>query len=180
MVPTGAGATVFVLGEVKIPGVLPLQEGATTSQAIALAGGFTPKAAESKVKVTRRLPTGEEQIIVLDLTGPSPRGRDFPLMAGDTVTVPTGTGSSIYVLGEVKTPGAFPFQDGATTIQAIALAGGFTDRAAPSRIRIIRTREDGKQETLVMDANDIIKRGRKDKDLPLAANDVIVVPESLF
>jgi hypothetical protein len=31
-----------------------------------------------------------------------------------------------------------------------------------------------------MDANDIIKRGRKDKDVPLAANDVIVVPESLF
>jgi polysaccharide export outer membrane protein len=180
MIPTGTGATVYILGEVKSPGVFPLQDGTTTMQAVALAGGFTPKAAESKVKVTRRLPTGEEQVMVLDLAGPSSRGRDFPLMTGDTVTVPTGTGSTVYVLGEVKSPGAFPFQDGATTIQAIALAGGFTDRAAPSRVRIIRTREDGKQETLVMDANDIIKRGRKDKDVPLAANDVVVVPESLF
>ena len=31
-----------------------------------------------------------------------------------------------------------------------------------------------------MDLNEVIKRGRKDKDLPLAANDVIVIPESYF
>ena len=36
------------------------------------------------------------------------------------------------------------------------------------------------QETLVVDLNDVIKRGRKDKDVSLTANDVIVVPESFF
>jgi hypothetical protein len=31
-----------------------------------------------------------------------------------------------------------------------------------------------------VDLNEIIKRGRKDKDIQLLANDVIVVPESFF
>ena len=175
-----AGDLFFVLGEVARPGAFPLVGATTAIDGVLLAGGFTPKASESKVRVTRRLPTGEEQVMVLDLSAANARGRDLPLMAGDTVMVPTGSGATVYVLGEVKSPGAFPLQDGATTIQAIALAGGFTDRAAAGRVRIIRTREDGKQEILVMDANDIIKRGRKEKDVPLAANDVVVVPESLF
>jgi polysaccharide export outer membrane protein len=175
-----AGDLFFVLGEVAKPGAFTLVGATTVIDGVLLAGGFTPKASESKVRVTRRLPTGEEQVMVLDLSVPNARGRDIPLMAGDTVMVPTGTGATVYVLGEVKSPGAFPLQDGATTIQAIALAGGFTDRAAAGRVRIIRTREDGKQEIKVMDANDVIKRGRKDKDVPLAANDVVVVPESLF
>ena len=60
------------------------------------------------------------------------------------------------------------------------MAGGFTDKAAPNRTKIIRTRPDGRQETLVVDLNEVLKRGRKDKDLPLIAGDVVVVPESFF
>jgi protein involved in polysaccharide export with SLBB domain len=60
------------------------------------------------------------------------------------------------------------------------MAGGFTERAAPNRTKVIRTLPDGRQETFVIDLNEVIKRGRKDKDIPLTANDVIVVPESYF
>ena len=65
-------------------------------------------------------------------------------------------------------------------VEGIALAGGFTERAAPNRTKIIRTHRDGRQETLIVDLNEVIKRGRKDKDVSLTANDVIVVPESFF
>jgi protein involved in polysaccharide export with SLBB domain len=67
-----------------------------------------------------------------------------------------------------------------TAIQAIAMAGGFTDKAAPNRTKIIRTHPDGRQETLIADLNEVIKRGRKEKDPPIAANDIIIVPESFF
>jgi protein involved in polysaccharide export with SLBB domain len=60
------------------------------------------------------------------------------------------------------------------------MAGGFTDKAAPNRTRIIRTHLDGRQETIVVDLNEVVKRGRKEKDPPLIANDVLVVPESFF
>jgi protein involved in polysaccharide export with SLBB domain len=34
-----------------------------------------------------------------------------------------------YILGEVKNPGSYPFVDGMATLNAVALAGGFTYRA---------------------------------------------------
>ena len=36
------------------------------------------------------------------------------------------------------------------------------------------------QQVLEVDMNDVIKRGRRDKAVPLQANDVVVVPESFF
>ena len=83
-------------------------------------------------------------------------------------------------LGEVRKPGAYQLEQRTTAIQAIAMAGGFTDKAAPGRTKIIRTKRDGRQETLVIDLNDVIKGGRKEGDVPLTANDVVVVPESFF
>jgi polysaccharide export outer membrane protein len=83
-------------------------------------------------------------------------------------------------LGEVRKPGAYQLDQTTTAIQAVALAGGFTDKAAPNRTKVIRTHPDGRQETFVIDLNDVIKRGRGEKDLPLVNNDVVVVPESFF
>jgi len=94
--------------------------------------------------------------------------------------VNVAVGNTFYVMGEVRKPGAYQLDQATTAIQAVAMAGGFTERAAPNRTKVIRTLPDGRQETFVIDLNDVIKRGRKDKDLPLSASDVIVVPESYF
>jgi polysaccharide export outer membrane protein len=174
-----AGDLFFVLGEVNKPGAFQLVGQSSIIDGILMAGGFTTRAAANRVKVVRRLPTGEEHPMLLDLATPNTKGRDIPLVAGDTVMVPAG-GSTFYVLGAVKAPGSFQLQDGATAIQAIAMAGGFTGRAAQTRVRVIRTHDDGRQETLVVDLAQVIKDGRKDKDIPIAANDVIVVPERFF
>ncbi|WP_423186154.1 polysaccharide biosynthesis/export family protein [Alishewanella sp. d11] len=48
-----------------------------------------------------------------------------------------------YIHGEVRKPGAFPYQPGLTVNQAIALAGGLTERA--SRDRITLSREANKE-----------------------------------
>jgi polysaccharide export outer membrane protein len=42
-----------------------------------------------------------------------------------------------YVSGEVNSPGGFAFLPGLTIRKAVSLAGGFTDRAAQSKIYII-------------------------------------------
>lgn len=172
------GNTFYALGEVRKPGAFRLDRPTSAMEGITLAGGFTEKAAQSQAKLIRRLPSGEEQTVVLDLSGADPRARDFPLRDGDTILVPAG--NTFYVLGEVKKPGAYQLDQPTTAIQGIAMAGGFTDKAAPNRTRIIRTHKDGRQETLVVNLNDVVKRGQKEKDLQLRANDVIVVPESWF
>ncbi len=74
----------------------------------------------------------------------------------------------IYVTGEVKMPGAYKFKEGTTVIQAIAMAQGLTDKAAPGRTTLIR-KIDGKDKK--------IKVGM---DFQLQPDDVVSVPESFF
>jgi polysaccharide biosynthesis/export protein len=168
----------FVLGEVKKPGAYGLEKDTSALEAITVAGGFTERAAPSVAKLLRKQPDGSQETIAIDLSGADPRTRQFAVLEGDTILVPTG--NSFYVMGEVKKPGAYQLEQAGTAIEGVALAGGFTDKAAPNRTKIIRTHRDGRQETLIVDLNEVIKRGRKDKDVPLSANDVIVVPESYF
>lgn len=70
-----------------------------------------------------------------------------------------------YILGEVKRPGSYPFVDGLTMIQAVALAGGFTYRAKKDDIEL--TRND-REKTTVMHST------------PVLPGDVIDVPERYF
>ncbi|NKB24049.1 MAG: hypothetical protein GKR87_06680 [Kiritimatiellae bacterium] len=81
---------------------------------------------------------------------------------------------SFYVRGEVKTPGRFPIDNvGVTLVQAIAIAGGYTDFANAKKVKIIRGRE-----TLTRNLRDLEKNPEKDEDIN--AGDVIVVPRSIF
>lgn len=168
----------FVLGEVRKPGTFAMEKDTTPLDAVTIAGGLTERAAPSGARILRKKPDGSQESIPVNLTGSDPKAREILLDDGDTLLVPQG--NSFYVLGEVRKPGAYQLDQGGTAIEGIALAGGFTDKAAPNRTRIIRTHKDGRQEALVVDLNEIIKRGRKDKDIPLTANDVIIVPESFF
>ena len=51
-----------------------------------------------------------------------------------------------FILGEVKTPGSYPFVNGMTVLNAVALAGGFTYRANENRVTLIRATDASKQE----------------------------------
>jgi polysaccharide export outer membrane protein len=86
-------------------------------------------------------------------------------------------GKKVYVLGEVKQPGAYSIQEGLTTLNACILAGGFTDYAALGRARVTR-QENGK--ALVININLAkVQEGRAD-DLVLQGGDRIEVPPRRF
>lgn len=55
-----------------------------------------------------------------------------------------------YILGEVRTPGAYPYADGLTVLGAVAVAGGFTYRADEDDIEI--TRNGGEPEVMPTEA----------------------------
>lgn len=44
----------------------------------------------------------------------------------------------VYLVGEVGSPGSYPYRDGLTLVNAVALAGGFTYRADQGSFEIIR------------------------------------------
>ena len=96
---------------------------------------------------------------------------------GDTLVVPKG--NTFFVFGEVKKPGAYQLEKDTNVLEGITLAGGFTDKAAPGRTRVIRSTPQG-QTVIEVDMNDILRRGREAKGVMLQESDVVVVPESFF
>ena len=42
------------------------------------------------------------------------------------------------VSGMVERPGAYPFQPGLTVRRAVSIAGGFKERASPSKMFVVR------------------------------------------
>ena len=87
----------------------------------------------------------------------------------------------ISVLGAVKKPGKYDMntEKEITVLEAVAMAGGFSDVAAINGTRIIRG-ENGKERTIRVRVTDITKRGKKDRDVVLKPGDIIIVPESFF
>lgn len=62
-----------------------------------------------------------------------------------------------YVLGEVNTPGSYPYVAGITVLKAIALAGGFTFRAKTKEIELIRASDPNKP--ILVDQNTLLLPG---------------------
>ena len=88
---------------------------------------------------------------------------------------------TLYVLGQVKKPSsiAIPPEKTMTVLEAITSAGGFTDIAAISKVKVLRM-ENGQQRSLDVDVSQITKEGNKQLDIALKPGDVVFVPQSLF
>lgn len=95
------------------------------------------------------------------------------------VTVFVKEFSSVFVFGEVKNPGSFPIFGKMTVFEAITLAGGFTEVANPSKVKVIRDQE-GQEVSLEVDVEVLTKKGDSSQDVELQANDRVIVPRSFF
>ncbi|OED48303.1 capsular biosynthesis protein [Endozoicomonas sp. (ex Bugula neritina AB1)] len=73
-----------------------------------------------------------------------------------------------FVSGEVKSPGGFSFEPGLTLEKAVALAGGFTQRASKKEIMVNRE-ENGRLVEKELDLNESVLPG-----------DIITIKESFF
>lgn len=169
---------IFVMGEVRMPGPVPLTGGMTLIEALARAGSAMPSASGDLIIVRARTPVPgasktdpppDAEIITLNLTQIQTGAltQSYELRDGDTIYVPRA--ESVYVFGEVKSPGAYPVQSNTTVLQALSLAGGLTPDAAANRIRIIRMEKGVKKEMKNVKMTEIVRPG-----------DTIVVPERFF
>ncbi|RTZ99477.1 MAG: periplasmic polysaccharide biosynthesis/export protein [Deltaproteobacteria bacterium] len=160
-----------ILGRINRPGLYELRQHTTLLELISQAGGLT-KGAGSKAIIKRKRSSGpdEEQVITIDLKKLIEAGdtsQNIQVIGGDSIYITT---TAVYfVTGEVKKPDEFSLDGETTVIQAIARAGGFSEKAARSRVKIIRKTDAGKQ---------VLKRVAMDRQI--LPNDVIVVPESFF
>jgi len=160
-----------IMGEVNKPGMYDLKGSTTLLQLLSNAGDLT-KDAGDKALIRRKADPGgkEDSTISIDLKRLIKMGDlslDIPIMDGDSIYV--NKAGFFYINGEVKSPNEYKFEEGLTVLKAITMAGGFTGKASEGRVRIIR-HIAGKEKVL---------ENVKMHDSVLA-DDVIVVPESLF
>lgn len=83
-----------------------------------------------------------------------------------------------FITGEVKQPGAYPILGNITPLQAVTLAGGFTDFASHT-VKIIRKTE-GKVKTIKVNVDAISEEEEVEEEYILRPNDVIIIPRSFF
>lgn len=166
---------VFVTGEVRTPGMIPLTGGMTLVEALTRAGGASAMTSSGEVAIVRAkqdgAPVNEDgdepiRVSLRDLESGGRTG-NIELQDGDTIYVLRA--ESFYVFGEVKSPGAHAAREDLTVLQALALAGGATVDAALNRIKIVRMENGERKELKKVKLTDLVKAG-----------DTIIVPERYF
>jgi len=158
--------TIFIVGEVRNGGKYPLQGEMTLLEVLALAGSVTPEAS-SEISVLRpktktiagpSSPDDAVEILRANLedmkTGKM--SANIPLQDGDTIYVPAA--ERFYVSGLIRNPGSFKYVRGITVQQAIAVAGGLTDRGSDRGVKLRRVTGD-KQKLIDVKLTDIILPG---------------------
>jgi polysaccharide export outer membrane protein len=159
---------VYVIGEVRAPGKIPMTGTAMTLlEALALAGSPTANASNEVIVVHPVRPdpvTGQPppdaqgvRIVVnrkdLEL---GKAGQDVVLEDGDIINVPSA--QHFYITGMVRNPGTFVLDPGMNVQQAIALAGGLNERGSDRRIKVSRL-VGGKLTELDIELEDEIEPG---------------------
>ena len=173
---------VSVMGAVGKPGDYELLGRQSLLQILSQAGGLTRDAAK-EIIVMRRLQDGSSVSHHISIDELILRGDpkfNILIEPNDIVNVPVEMIVPVYIFGQVKNPGALQVKKSGmpTLLQAIAQAGGFTDRAAKGSVLIKRKDAAGKEIEIKVNVKDILK-GKK-KDVQLEENDTVYVPESFF
>jgi polysaccharide export outer membrane protein len=174
---------VAVLGAVEKPGFYELIGKRTILDIIALAGGINEKAGKELLLIRKASSNKVDLTYKISLEELFSKGNptlNKTLQEGDVINIPIDKIINVYVLGAVNNPGALATKQSEyiTVLQAIAKAGGFSERAAKTRVKIIRQLASGNKKTIKINVKDIIN-GKKE-DIPLQEGDVIVVPETFF
>jgi len=158
----------IALGLVNKPGLIEISGPVTLLELISQAGGLAEDYGETAT--IKRQGSIPNEVILVDLKKLVEGGdlsQNIAIQGGDTVYV--GKAGMCYVTGEVKTPNAYKCSDNISVLKIITLAGGFTGKAAKSKVRVVR-KVNG-EETLFENV---------EMDMPLQPDDVIIVPESFF
>lgn len=83
----------------------------------------------------------------------------------------------IFVLGMVRKPGTFPLTAGMNVVEAVTMAGGFTE-AANANFVVVTRKQDGQEVRIPVPVEEISKGLAPNLDLK--AGDIVFVPDRLL
>jgi polysaccharide biosynthesis/export protein len=160
---------VFVVGEVRTPGVVPLSGTLTLIEALSRVGSLTEFAGGELVVI--RPPEGKQvdgpvlsgdpgarEVLRLDIQALQAKGptSNIQLEDGDTIVIPRA--EVIYVTGQVNAPGTYNYERDMTLLRAISKASGVNEMGSDKRLKLLRI-VDGKRIELKASMGDKVQPG---------------------
>ena len=170
---------VSVIGAVRKPGVVQIRGTKSLIEVLSLAEGISDDVGEDIVIVHGSDATGSDReastaVKVKALYESGDPRANVAIVPGDVIKVQQAP--MVYVVGEVKKPGAFPVRGGdhLTVLRALALGEGLAPTASKDAAVILRAGAAGGRTEVPIRLTDIFKSKRP--DVVLEPNDVLFVP----
>ena len=185
---------VSILGEVNSPGLHQLQGPTHLLDVLSLAGGLKPDAGQ-KLTLTRQMKSGAlplpgarpdassgysiADVRIASLTDGSDPASNIEVRAHDVISV--SRAELVYVVGEVKKSGgiALNSDDGISITQALSLAEGYSQNAAPRKARILRAVGGKASNANEVPVDLAMIMSGKAPDVQLHPNDVLFIPNNV-
>jgi polysaccharide export outer membrane protein len=82
--------------------------------------------------------------------------------------------------GEVSKPGKYDLRSDTTVTEAVAIAGGFNDRAKHSQVVLFRPVQGGGYEAKLLNVKKLLASRNLSEDVQLEPGDMLYVPQSAF
>jgi polysaccharide export outer membrane protein len=172
---------VSVVGSVRSPVTFQALGTVTLLDALARAGGLSPDAG-TEILLSRRATSDDgltttlvQRIPVRALIDAADPEVNVKLTGGEEIRVPEA--GKVFVLGNVRKPGALSARDGAnpSVLKALAVAEGLTPYAA-KQAYIYRREASGAKNEITIELKQIMNR--KSPDVPLMADDILYIPDA--
>ena len=173
---------ISVAGAVKAPVTFQASGLVTLLDALSRAGGLSEDAGPD-ILVSRAQPgpdgnmtTLTQRVAVKGLIDAADPELNLKLEGGEQIRVPDA--GRIYVVGNVKKPGAFPMRDASETsvLRVLALSEGLMPFAAKDAYIYRREGASGGRNEIPIEIGKIM--ARRSPDVPLLANDILYIPDS--
>jgi polysaccharide biosynthesis/export protein len=179
VVPEGAPPTVLVLGEVLKPGPYEIQPDARLLDAIALAGGASPKADLRRVRLAHANRAGAQ---ILDLQplwlhgDTSNPALNVLLQPGDTIFLEE-TDQRVYVFGRVGKPDLYAISPNDRVLDILLRAGGVGADADLSKAVLVRRDDQSRAVVKPLNLRKIMAKGDMTANELIHPGDLIFVPD---
>ncbi len=143
---------VFVLGDVNKPGSYVVGGLSTMSGALYRSGGISPVGSMRDLQLKRN-GTTVARLDLYDLLINGDNSGDQRLQPGDVIFVPP-VGDTVSIAGAVKRPAIYETRGRTSVADAVALAGGLSNKAFEEGARLERNTDDSDGGVIAVDLND--------------------------
>lgn len=171
---------IALTGNVLKSGIYEIKEKENILENLAFSGAFTNNPSLDKVIVWKKgiynLDQNTQVVEIKNLLKTN-------IESGDIIFVPYSKNYSdtyfVHLYGQINKQGSLQYRENFKLSDYIKLSGGVSNTSDLENVRITRVK-DNKAQILMVNINDILFKGEKEKDVIIEPDDIIFIPEKFF